>query len=53
MKKSLFLGVLSSLFFAFTFILNKQMNNSGGLWSWSASLRYIFMLPILFVILFF
>ena len=52
MKKSLFLGILSSLFFAFTFILNKQMNNSGGLWSWSASLRYIFMLPILFVILF-
>lgn len=50
MKKALFLGVLSSLFFAFTFILNKQMNLSGSLWSWSASLRYIFMLPILFFI---
>lgn len=53
MKKSLFLGILSSLFFAFTFILNKQMSLSGGSWSWAASLRYIFMLPILFIILFF
>lgn len=51
MKKALFLGILSSLFFAFTFILNKQMNLSGSLWSWSASLRYIFMLPILFFII--
>lgn len=53
MKKPLFFGVLSSLFFAFTFILNKQMNTAGGSWSWAASLRYIFMLPILFIILFF
>ena len=52
MKKSLFLGILSSLFFAFTFVLNKQMSNSGGSWSWAASLRYIFMLPILFTLLF-
>ena len=52
MKKALFLGILSSLFFAFTFILNKQMNLSGSLWSWSASLRYIFMLPILFFMVF-
>ena len=28
------------------------MNTSGGSWIWSASLRYIFMLPILFIIVF-
>ncbi|WP_066719543.1 DMT family transporter [Clostridium sp. Marseille-P299] len=51
MKKSLFYGILASFFFAFTFILNRSMNLDGGYWMWSASLRYIFMLPILFVIL--
>ncbi|GIM30156.1 membrane protein [Clostridium polyendosporum] len=50
MKKSIFLGIGASFFFAFTFILNRQMNLSGGSWIWSASLRYIFMLPILFII---
>lgn len=50
MKKSILLGIGASFFFAFTFILNRQMNLSGGSWIWSASLRYIFMLPILFMI---
>lgn len=45
--------VKKALFFAFTFILNKQMNHSGSSWSWVASLRYIFMLTILYIILFF
>ena len=47
MKKSLALGLLASFFFAFTFILNKQMSLMGGSWLYSASLRYIFTLPIL------
>lgn len=51
MKKALILGIIASFFFAFTFILNKQMNISGGSWLWSASLRYIFMLPLLIIIL--
>lgn len=51
MAKSLILGITSSFFFAFTFILNQQMNVSGGSWLWSSSLRYIFMLPILFIIM--
>jgi drug/metabolite transporter (DMT)-like permease len=51
MKKALILGIIASFFFAFTFILNKQMNISGGSWLWSASLRYIFMLPFLLVVL--
>lgn len=50
MKKSILLGIAASFFFAFTFVLNRQMNLSGGSWIWSASLRYIFMLPILFAI---
>lgn len=51
MKKPLFYGMISSLFFAITFILNRSMNLSGGNWMWSASLRYLFMLGILFLIL--
>lgn len=50
MKKAFSLGLLAAFFFSFTFILNSQMNISGGSWIWSASLRYIFMLPILFII---
>ncbi|MDO5147698.1 MAG: multidrug resistance efflux transporter family protein [Eubacteriales bacterium] len=50
LKKAFFYGILASLFFAFTFILNRSMNLSGGYWMWSASLRYIFMLPMLTLI---
>ena len=46
MKKSIFLGMLASLFFAATFVLNRSMNLGGGFWLWSASLRYLFMLPM-------
>jgi len=51
MAKSLILGIVASLFFSFTFIINQQINFSGGSWLWSSSLRYIFMLPILLVIM--
>ncbi|WP_459477973.1 DMT family transporter [Clostridium saccharoperbutylacetonicum] len=50
MAKAFILGVTASFFFAFTFILNQQMNISSGSWLWSSTLRYIFMLPILFII---
>lgn len=43
-------GVCSALFFAVTFVLNRQMELSGGSWAWSASLRYFFMLPFLIAI---
>lgn len=49
MKKAILLGILSSFFFAFTFILNHEMNISGVNWLWSASLRYLFMFPILLI----
>ncbi len=50
--RAILLGISSSFFFAFTFVLNRSMELSGGSWLWSSSLRYFFMLPflILFVI---
>ena len=42
--------ILGALFFAFTFIFNRSMNLSGGSWVWSASLRYLFSLPMLAVL---
>ena len=50
MKKAFFLGVAASFFFAFTFVLNRKMDLAGGHWSWSASLRFFFMLPMLFAL---
>lgn len=44
------IGILSALFFAVTFILNRAMELEGGSWLWSASLRYFFMLPFLLLI---
>ena len=51
--KEIGLGVLASLFFAVTFILNRSMELSGGSWMWSASLRYFFMVPFLLLIVLF
>lgn len=51
MKKAFTLGIIASFFFSFTFILNSQMNISGGSWLWSSSLRYLFMLPMLFIMM--
>lgn len=48
--KEIALGILASLFFAVTFILNHSMELEGGSWLWSSSLRYFFMLPFLLVI---
>ena len=50
MKKALFYGRMASAFFAFTFIFNRSMNLRGGYFLWSAALRYLFMLPILWCI---
>ena len=47
------LGILASLFFAVTFVLNRSMEQSGGSWLWSSSLRFLFMLPFLLLIVMF
>ncbi len=51
--QSILLGILASFFFAVTFILNRSMELSGGSWLWSASLRYIYMIPFLLAIVLF
>jgi drug/metabolite transporter (DMT)-like permease len=48
--RAIFLGIVASFFFAVTFVLNQTMSLSGGSWMWSASLRYLFMLPCLLVV---
>ncbi|WP_411502559.1 DMT family transporter [Brevibacillus centrosporus] len=48
--RAILLGVVGSLFFATTFVLNRAMELSGGSWLYSASLRYLFMVPFLLVI---
>lgn len=47
---ALSLSLISSFFFASTFVINKLMANHGGSWIWSASLRFFFMVPFLLVI---
>ena len=53
MLKLISLGVLSGAFFSTTFILNEAMSLEGGHWVWSASLRYLFMMVFLTVIILF
>lgn len=48
--KEILIGILASVFFAVTFILNRSMELSGGSWLWSSSLRFIFMVPFLVII---
>ncbi|WP_227935444.1 DMT family transporter [Alkalihalobacillus deserti] len=48
--KEIFIGIIASMFFAITFILNRSMELAGGSWIWSSSLRFLFMLPFLFLI---
>lgn len=52
-KKAFALGLLSSLFFATTFILNRNMQVDGGNFLWTASLRFLFMFPVLLILVFF
>ncbi len=50
MRKAFFLGVAGSFFFAFTFLLNRSMDLSGGSWIWSGCLRFFFAFPMLLLI---
>lgn len=51
--KALFIGIAASLFFATTFVLNRAMDLAGGSWIWSASLRYLLMVPFLLLVVLF
>ncbi|MBG9774637.1 multidrug resistance efflux transporter family protein [Brevibacillus laterosporus] len=48
--RAVLVGILSSLFFSATFIINRAMNLGGTSWAWTASLRFILALPFLFLI---
>ncbi|HEY4565624.1 MAG TPA: multidrug resistance efflux transporter family protein [Savagea sp.] len=43
-------GVAAAFFFAVTFIANAWMDETGGHWTWSASLRFFWMVPLLYVL---
>lgn len=51
MSKALIYGLISSLFFSSTFILNREMATGDFAWQWTAALRFLIMLPLLFVML--
>ncbi|PKG46417.1 MULTISPECIES: multidrug resistance efflux transporter family protein [unclassified Planococcus (in: firmicutes)] len=48
--KPILLGLAGAMFFAVTFVVNALMEAQGGHWVWSASLRYLFMIPFLLLI---
>ena len=50
---AIILGIISALFFAITFVLNRYMSVQGGHWVWSASLRYFWTALLLFFLVFF
>lgn len=50
MLKLILLGILAGAFFSSTFVINELMHVQGGHWLWSASLRYLFMILFLSVI---
>ena len=49
--RAIALGIIGSFFFAFNFILIRSMNLGGGYFLWTASLRYLFTLPLMAVLL--
>lgn len=51
--RPIFLGVVASFFFAVTFVLNARMSLVGQSFLWSASLRYLFMIPMMLPIIVF
>lgn len=45
------LSLLSALFFTATYVLNRAAAVDGGHWAWTASLRYLFVLPLLLLLM--
>ncbi|MCY0876175.1 MAG: multidrug resistance efflux transporter family protein [Firmicutes bacterium] len=44
------LGIVAAVFFSATYVLNARMSLAGGSFLWSASLRYLFMLPLFLIV---
>ncbi|MDO5506285.1 MAG: multidrug resistance efflux transporter family protein [Pseudoxanthomonas suwonensis] len=45
------MGVAAALFFTMTYVLNRASASSGGHWAWTACLRYLITLPLLWPLL--
>src|SRR5215218_458436 len=41
------LGLLAAALFSSSFVVNRSMHLGGGAWEWTASLRYLILLPLL------
>ncbi|KGA98446.1 membrane protein [Alkalihalobacillus alcalophilus ATCC 27647 = CGMCC 1.3604] len=48
--KAIVIGIIASIFFSSTFIINRSIDLEGGSWYYSASLRFLFMIPFLVLI---
>lgn len=44
---ALLLGLTAAAFFSVSFVLNRQMAQADGHWTWSAALRFLMMIPVL------
>lgn len=51
MRGSLLLGIVAAALFSVSFVLNRMMSAADGHWAWSASLRFLLMMPLLLVYL--
>ena len=49
-RRAVRLGLLASALFSVTYLVNGAMAQAGGSWMWGASLRFLLMLPALFLI---
>ena len=45
--RAVLIALLSSLFFTFTYVLNRAMVEGGGHWAWMVSMRFMITLPLL------
>jgi drug/metabolite transporter (DMT)-like permease len=48
---AIIIGIISAFFFSLTFVLNEVMANSHGYWLWTASLRYLWTLPMMLIVM--
>jgi hypothetical protein len=40
------IGLLAALLFSTRFVVNRNIQVAGGAWEWTASLRYLTMVPL-------
>lgn len=49
--QAIVLGIVAAFFFSLTFVLNEVMANGHTYWLWTASLRYLWTLPLMLIVL--